>query len=322
MTWSRPSRPNSTSPLHDSNENSIARSLPIAVGRLFSLIEDMEPFVWRLRDRVIEFGGRPLVMGIVNVTPDSFSDGGRFLDASAAVEQAQKLVAEGADILDIGGESTRPNAEPVPLEEELRRVVPVVEKLVPLVSIPISVDTMKSEVARQCLEAGAAIVNDVSGFRDPVMVRTAAEHRAGVVVMHMQGTPQTMQHDPRYDDVVQEVGDFFEERLRALVESGVHPDSVCFDPGIGFGKTLDHTLELLANLGEFTSLGRSLCLGVSRKGFIGQITGRARNERMPGSLAVACIAAARGQAQILRVHDVAPTRDAVALLDAIDRHRR
>jgi dihydropteroate synthase len=181
---------------------------------------------------------------------------------------------------------------------------------------------MKPEVARQALAAGAAIANDVAGFRDPAMVRVAAEFQAGVIVMHMQGTPQTMQANPRYDDVNREVAAFFEEQLRVLEESGIPRDAACLDPGIGFGKTLDHTLDQLANLGELSRFARPVCLGVSRKGFIGMLCGRARGERMAGSLAVACIAAARGEAHVLRVHDVAATRDAAVLLDAIDRHRR
>lgn len=261
-------------------------------------------------------------MGIVNVTPDSFSDGGQFFDPARAVDHALRLVAEGADILDIGGESTRPGAEPVPVEEELRRVVPVVAELAQRVSIPISVDTMKATVARRCLEAGAVIVNDVSGLRDPEMVAVAAEHRAGVVVMHMPGTPQTMNLDPHYTNVVAELEAYFEERLRVLAELGIPPHAVCLDPGIGFGKRTAHNLELLANLGAFARFGRPLCLGVSRKGFIGKLCGREPGERMPGSLAVACIAAARGQSHVLRVHDVAPTRDAAVMLDAIDQYRQ
>jgi dihydropteroate synthase len=281
----------------------------------------MGPLRWQLRDRVIEFGRRPLVMGIVNVTPDSFSDGGRFLDADTAVAHAERLIAEGADVLDIGGESTRPGAEPVSVDEELLRVIPVVERLRSR-PVPLSVDTMKPEVARAALDAGARIVNDVAGFRDAEMIRVAAEKRASVVVMHMRGTPQTMQSEPRYADVVREVGQFFEDRLRVLEESGIPPRAVCLDPGIGFGKTLDHNLELLANLGAFARFGRPVCLGVSRKGFIGKLCGREKHERLAGSLAVASFAAARGQAQVLRVHDVAETRDAAVLLDAIDGHRR
>jgi dihydropteroate synthase len=280
----------------------------------------MKPLVWHLRDRTIEFGPRPLVMGIVNVTPDSFSDGGRFLDTEDALAHGLRLIEEGADILDVGGESTRPGAEPVSPEDELRRVLPVVERLAG--RVPVSVDTMKPEVARLALEEGARIVNDVGGFRDPEMIRVAAQHRAAVVIMHMRGTPQTMQTEPRYADVVREVGEFFEDRLRVLEESGIAREAVCLDPGIGFGKTLDHNLELLANLGAFARFGRPICLGVSRKGFVGKLCGREKHERLAGSLAVACFAAARGSAHVLRVHDVAETRDAAVLLDAIDRHRR
>jgi dihydropteroate synthase len=294
----------------------------IASGGHFSLIDGMAPLRWQLRDRTIELGRRPLVMGIVNVTPDSFSDGGEFFDRDRAVDHALQLVSDGADILDIGGESTRPGAEPVSLDEEMRRVVPVVEVLARATSIPISVDTMKPEVAGRCLEAGASIINDVSGFRDPEMIRVSAAHNAGIIVMHMRGTPRTMQIEPHYDDVVREIGEIFEERLLTLADAGIVPEAVCLDPGIGFGKTHEHTLDLLANLGTFTRFGRPICLGVSRKGFLGIICGRTRAERLAGSLAVAAIAAARGQAQILRVHDVAATRDAALVLDAIDRHRR
>lgn len=259
-------------------------------------------------------------MGIINVTPDSFSDGGRYFDPDAAVAHGERLLAEGADILDVGGESTRPGATPVPEDEELRRVLPVIRRLAGRAIV--SVDTMKPTVAAACLQAGARIINDVSGFRDPEMIRVAARFRAAAIVMHMRGTPQTMQLDPRYDDVVREVGEFFEDRLRALAASGISLEAVCLDPGIGFGKTLEHTLDQLANLDAYSGYGRPVCLGVSRKGFIGQVCGRSREERLAGSLAVACFAAARGQAHVLRVHDVAATRDAVLLLEAIDRHRR
>ncbi len=281
----------------------------------------MAPLRWQLRDRVIEFSLRPLVMGIINATPDSFSDGGQFFEPAAAIEHGLRLVQEGADVLDIGGESTRPNAIPVPVEEELRRIVPVVEGLAHQTALPISVDTMKAEVARSCLEAGASIVNDVAGFRDPAMISLAAKYRAGVIVMHMQGTPETMNQNPQYSDVVMEIGAFFEERLQTLAKMGIPPEAVCLDPGIGFGKTHEHNMQLLANLGAFARFGRPICLGVSRKGFIGTICGRPRGERMPGSLAIACFAAARGQAHLLRVHDVAPTRDAALLLEAINEWR-
>jgi dihydropteroate synthase len=279
--------------------------------------------VWRCRGHDFLIGTRPLVMGIVNVTPDSFSDGGRFSDPAAAVDRALALAAEGADILDIGGESTRPGAGPVSEADELARVLPVVEGLAMRTAVPLSVDTMKAAVARHCLDAGAAIINDVSGLTaDPDMPAAVAAARAGVVVMHMQGTPQTMQLSPTYGDVVAEVAGFLEARLHALTEAGISPDAVCLDPGIGFGKTLDHNLALLAHLDAVARLGRLVCLGVSRKGFIGTLCGRERDERLAGSLAVACFAAARATAHVLRVHDVAATRDAVVLLDAIDRSRR
>jgi dihydropteroate synthase len=233
-----------------------------------------------------------------------------------------RLVEEGADLLDVGGESTRPGSEGVPLDEELRRVVPVVRALAARVSVPISVDTSKAAVARQCLDAGAAIINDVTGLRgDPEMPAVAARSGAGVVVMHMQGTPATMQHDPRYDDVVREVGDFFTGRLRSLTAVGIDREAIALDPGIGFGKTLEHTLLLLADLDGYARFGRPVCLGVSRKGFIGQITGRDRGGRMPGSLAVSVACAARNPALVLRVHDVGPTRDAALLIEAIENHR-
>jgi dihydropteroate synthase len=282
----------------------------------------MTPLAWQLRDRTLRIGPRPLVMGIVNVTPDSFSDGGRFLDPGAAVARALKLAEDGADILDVGGESTRTGATPVPLEDELRRVVPVVAEVAKRTLALISVDTMKAEVAARCLDAGAAIINDVSGLRDPAMIEVAKRHRAAVVVMHMPGDPTTMQLNANYADVVVEVTGYLEERLRVLGESGIPPEAVCLDPGIGFGKTTIHNLELLANLGAVAALGRPVCLGVSRKGFIGKLCGRELNERDAGSLAVACFAAARGTAHVLRIHDVPGARDAAILLEAIDTHRR
>jgi dihydropteroate synthase len=282
----------------------------------------MTPLAWQLRDRSLAIGRRPLVMGIVNVTPDSFSDGGQWFDPSAAIAHALKLVDEGADLLDIGGESTRPGAAPVSLEEELRRVVPVVAEIARRTAVPLSIDTMKPEVARAGLEAGASIVNDVSGFRDPAMIAVAKEFRAGVVAMHMLGEPPTMQQNPQYADVVAEVTTYLQERLRVLGESGIPPEAVVLDPGIGFGKTQAHNLELLANLDSVAKLNRPVCLGVSRKGFIGKLCGRELTERDDGSLAVACFAAARGTAHVLRVHDVPGARDAAILLEAIDQHRR
>src|SRR5215210_2433598 len=241
---------------------------------------------WSFRDRSVTIGARPLVMGIVNVTPDSFSDGGQFLDTAAAVEHALRLATEGADFLDIGGESTRPGSKPVPLDEELSRVVPVIRRLNARTEVPISVDTTKAEVARRALDAGAAIVNDVTAGRaDPAMVEVVREFRAGLVLMHMQGTPETMQQNPTYENVVSEVYAFLEGRVQACVEAGLRADQLAIDPGIGFGKTFEHNMTLLRNLGELASIGRPVVLGVSRKGMLGQITGRPRGERLPASLA-------------------------------------
>ena len=283
----------------------------------------MLPLIWRCGRHQFELGPQPLVMGIVNVTPDSFSDGGRFADPDLAIEHGLRLIRDGADILDIGGESTRPGATAISLEEELRRVVPVVAGLAQRSSVPISVDTSKAEVARQCLDAGASIINDVTALLgDPRMSEVVAETGAGVVLMHMQGTPATMQLAPAYSDVVAEVAAFLECRLHALEIAGISPVAVCLDPGIGFGKTLQHNLALLAHLESLTRLGRPVCLGVSRKGFIGTLCNRALSNRDAGSLAVACFAAARGNTHIIRTHDVASTRDAAVLLEAIDLARR
>lgn len=258
-----------------------------------------------------------LVMGIVNVTPDSFSDGGKFLDAQAAVDHALELVAQGAEILDVGGESTRPGARPVAETEELRRVLPVIEQLAGRVTIPISIDTMKPAVARAALAAGASIVNDVAANREDVaMWREVAEFGAGYVCMHCRGTPQTMQEKPFYTNVVREVGEFFQERLNRLNAIGVAAEQVVLDVGIGFGKTLEHNLQLLANLRSFTTMARPLLIGVSRKSFIGQLSGAELEERLPGSLAGASLAIAAG-VQIIRAHDVRETIQAVRMTEAV-----
>lgn len=277
----------------------------------------MRTFTWRCRERTLEIGKRALIMGVVNVTPDSFSDGGQHSTTESAVAHAIRLVNEGADILDIGGESSRPGAEPVPLAEELRRAIPVVEQLVRVTNVPISVDTIKPEVARQTLSAGACIINDITALNDSQMIDVVREFGAGVVLMHMQGTPQTMQQNPSYGNVVAEVGAFLEERIRSLVEQGIAPETIAIDPGIGFGKTHEHTLEQLRHLVEYQRFGRPVCLGVSRKGFLGIITGRPRHERAVASVAVACHALANGAAQIIRVHDVAQHRDAVRVFEAL-----
>ena len=253
------------------------------------------------------------LMGIVNVTPDSFSDGGTFDSARAAVDHARRLVAEGAGIVDVGGESTRPGADPVPAEAELRRVLPVIEEIE---GAQVSVDTMKLEVARAAVEAGASYVNDVTAFRhDPGMAGFVAEHRLDCCLMHMLGEPRTMQVDPQYEDVVSDVKAFLEERLAFAVGEGVAEERIMLDPGIGFGKTLEHNLELLRRLDELAALGRPLVVGVSRKSFIGRITGRDVAERAAGTAAANVLAYERG-ARVFRVHDVAVTRDALAVATA------
>ena len=249
------------------------------------------------------------------MTPDSFSDGGLYLDADAAVAHGEQLAGEGADILDVGGESTRPGSEGVPAEEELRRVVPVVERLSPRCRI--SIDTTKAGVARAALDAGASIVNDVSAFRfDPELAGVVAETGVDCCLMHMLGEPRTMQQDPRYDDVVGEVKAFLEERLAYAVGEGVPEERVWLDPGIGFGKTAEHNLELLRRLDEIVAIGRPVVVGTSRKSFLGKLTGgRLEGERMPGTIATNVIALERG-ASVFRVHDVAQVRDALLVAAA------
>ena len=258
-----------------------------------------------------------VVMGVVNVTPDSFFDGGRFLAAGTAVAHALQLEAEGAEILDIGGESTRPNAEPVNEEEELRRVMPVIQQLSGKTKAAISIDTMKPGVARAALAAGASIVNDVAAGRNNVaMWQVVAEFRAGYICMHAQGLPQTMQEKPAYVDVVREVREFFAERLETLKSFGVAADRIMLDPGIGFGKSTKHNLQLLAGLRSFTGTGRPLLLGVSRKSFIEKFSGAKLNERLPGSLACATLAIADG-VQFIRTHDVLATVQAIRMAEAV-----
>lgn len=256
-------------------------------------------------------------MGILNVTPDSFSDGNRFRTPRAAVEHGVRLVAEGAAFLDVGGESTRPGAEPVPLGEELERVLPVVEMLADLVDVPISVDTSKPEVMLAAVSAGASMVNDVRALQAPGALEAVAGLEVSICLMHMQGTPATMQRDPTYDDVLAEVRSFLRSRLAACAAAAIHPNRLAVDPGLGFGKTLDHNLTLLRGLSELAGLGAPVLIGVSRKGMIGTLTGRPVAERTPGSVTAAVLAAQRG-AKILRVHDVAATRDALAVLAAVE----
>ena len=256
-------------------------------------------------------------MGIINVTPDSFSDGGLYLDPAAAIAHGLALADEGAAILDVGGESTRPRAEPVVAAEELRRVVPVIEGLVAAgVAAQISVDTSKAAVAAVALAAGASMVNDVTGFRgDPEMASVVAASGADCVLMHMLGTPRTMQDDPRYDDVVSEVKAFLEGRIAVAVSAGVAEERILVDPGIGFGKTAAHNLELINRVGELAALGRPVVIGTSRKSFLGRLTGRVTDDRLAGTIATNVLAYERG-ARVFRVHDVASVHDALAVTAA------
>ena len=276
---------------------------------------------WTACDSVFNFPRPMVVMGVVNTTPDSFSDGGHFLDNDMATDHGLRLADEGAEIIDIGGESTRPGSDPVSVKEELRRVVPVIERLAKRCEAVISIDTQKPAVAKAGLDAGASIVNDIAANRQSTeMWQVVAEARAGYVCMHMQGTPQTMQTEPHYDDVLQEVGDFFSERLTRLAEHGVNREQVALDPGIGFGKELEHNIKLLSGIHQLIISGRPLLIGASRKSFIGKLLGTPSNERLPASLACAACAAAEG-AHIVRVHDVAETVQAVRMAEALSGNR-
>ena len=278
--------------------------------------------LWRCRERGFDFGGRTLVMGIVNVTPDSFSDGGRYLDPAAAIAQARRLIAEGAEIVDLGAESTRPGAEPVPAEEQLRRLLPVVETLA-AEGACISVDTGSAAVARRALSAGAAIVNDVTALGDPEMARVVTAAGAGIVLMHMRGTPRTMQHEPRYEDAAREVTEWLGARLEGARRSGIEAERVALDPGIGFGKTARHNFELLARLEELVALGRPVVVGVSRKSFLGKppVPDLPPDQRLEGGLAATAVAVFLG-AQIVRTHDVAATVRAVRIAEQLRAARR
>jgi dihydropteroate synthase len=273
--------------------------------------------ILRCGTRVLDLS-TPVVMGVLNVTPDSFSDGGRYRDLEAAVRRARELVAEGAAIVDVGGESTRPRSTPPPVDEELRRVVPVVRAIATELDVVVSVDTSRAEVVAAAVEAGATMINDVRGLRDDATLAAVSRARVGVCVMHMQGEPSTMQDDPRYDDVVAEVRRYLAERLSACRAAGVGADALAVDPGFGFGKSLGHNLALLESLEEFTRLGVPLLVGLSRKSMIGTLTGRPPDDRLAGSVALAAIAASRGAA-IVRAHDVAATLDAVKIGAALRR---
>ncbi len=279
--------------------------------------------IWRCRDRVFDLQSRTLVMGIVNVTPDSFSDGGRYLDPGAAIARCRQLLDEGADLIDIGAESTRPGSQSVPADEQIRRLAPVLEALAgdwhTWPEAAVSVDTASAAVAEAALALGAHVINDTSALRDPSMTGVVARSGAALVLMHMRGTPQDMQADPRYDDVVREVGEFLQARREAATAAGVADEAIALDPGIGFGKTSEHSLQLLAGTRALAALGRPVLVGASRKSFLARIAGTAPTsapeQRVDASLAAAAIAAYEG-ARILRVHDVAQTLRVARVADA------
>src|SRR5205085_6782346 len=274
--------------------------------------------IWKIGDRVVDLFKRGMIMGVLNVTPDSFSDGGEFFATDAAIGSGIKMALEGADIIDVGGESTRPGAEPVSVKEELQRVVPVIEKLRAKINISISIDTSKSEVANAALDAGAQIINDVTAGRgDEKMLSLAARRKAAIVLMHMQGEPLTMQKNPHYEDVVTEVADFFRQQYGRALECGVDPMTIAFDPGIGFGKTLEHTLTLLKNLERLRVHDRPLVVGVSRKSFLGKLVDSSKmSERASPTIALTGILRGRG-ADILRVHDVKSNVSAMRAAEAV-----
>lgn len=253
-------------------------------------------------------------MGVLNVTPDSFSDGGLFLDSEKAITHAKQMAEEGADIIDIGGESTRPGSDPVSVQEELERVIPVIEGLKSKINVPLSIDTYKPEVAQECLQLGVHLVNDITGLQSKEMRNVVAKHKASAVVMHMQGKPKSMQENPTYKDVVNDIKTFFQERIAEAREAGIQ--DIILDPGIGFGKTAEHNLQILKRLHEFTDLGFPILVGPSRKSFISKVTGVVESERLEGSLAAVAIAVMNGAAMV-RVHDVKETKRAIQMMDAI-----
>jgi len=275
------------------------------------------PRIYIARNYRLTLGSRTLIMGIVNVTPDSFSDGGEALRTGAAVRRALQHQEDGADIIDIGGESTRPGAEPVSRQEELDRVIPVIETLAGQLKIPISIDTCKSEVARRALEAGASIVNDINGGTfDPEMSRVAAEFGSGAALMHIKGEPRNMQQNPTYNDLIGEIKGFLSTAVDRFIAAGVPRERILVDPGIGFGKKLEHNLEIIRRMGEFQGLGAGVLFGPSRKSFIGLITGRPSNERLPGTIASSVVGALAG-ADVVRVHDVKEVVEALKVVEAI-----
>jgi dihydropteroate synthase len=278
----------------------------------------MAASLWNVAGKAIDLSEGALIMGVLNVTPDSFSDGGEFVDVELALEHALQMAADGAQIIDVGGESTRPGAEAVSEAEEVARVVPVISRLATQSRVLISIDTSKAVVARAALEAGAAIINDISGGRaDGEMMSLAAERKAGLIIMHMQGTPRTMQANPQYDDVVAEVGEFFRQQYARALDFGIDPMALAFDPGIGFGKTLEHNLELLRAFPRLRVHDRPLAVGVSRKSFLGKIIGSPEmSDRAAPTIALTALLRSRG-ADVLRVHDVKPNVAALRISEAL-----
>lgn len=272
-----------------------------------------------LKNKTLDFSQRAYIMGVLNLTPDSFFDGRMFLEPEAAVQHAFQMEAEGADIIDLGGESTRPGAQAVPLKEEFRRVLPVLKRLSGRLKVPISIDTYKSEVAERCIQCGAEMVNDISGlYFDPRMKEIVARHQVPVIVMHIKGTPRDMQKDPQYRDLIGEILSFFRESISKADAAGVPADKIIIDPGIGFGKSFAHNLDILKGLESFKVLGKPIMVGVSRKSFLGKILDLPVDERLEGSIAAALYAVLRG-ANIVRVHDVAATVRALRTVEAIQR---
>lgn len=270
-----------------------------------------------LKEGALDYGSRTLIMGVLNVTPDSFSDGGKFYDPIRAIQHGVKLTRDGADIIDVGGGSTRPGSDPIPVNEELKRVMPVIEALTQEIDVPISIDTYRAEVAAGALDAGASIVNDVSALRfDDEMVELVADREAPVILMHMKGRPKDMQENPSYEDLLAEIQAFFQERIDFAQERGVEPEKIVLDPGIGFGKTVDHNLLILKHLSHFRSLGKPILLGTSRKSFIGHVLHAEVDQREEGTAATVAVGVWNG-AQIVRVHDVARIAPVVRMTDAI-----
>ncbi len=283
---------------------------------MFELLESKKSEMV-FRKRKLDFSSRTHLMGVLNVTPDSFSDGGKFFKPEAAINQALRMVEQGADIIDVGGESTRPGADAITVEEELRRVIPVIKEITKKTDIPVSIDTYKSEVAKEALDAGAEMINDISALRfDPQMKEVAARYNVPVVLMHIKGTPKNMQDNPFYENLIQEISDYLKESIELAENSGIDEEKIIIDPGIGFGKRLEDNLEILRNLEKLTSLRKPILVGLSRKSFIGKVLDLPLAERMEGSLAALAVAICNG-ANILRVHDVKESKRVARMVDAI-----